>query len=94
MRLNRTDDLFRTHAYPTTSEELIEAYGEYVLDLPNGEESIAAVLGRSGPETFESPEDVQLTLFAAVGHQAVGRRFYSDRDPAPVSEGGLVHESF
>ncbi|THE63423.1 DUF2795 domain-containing protein [Salinadaptatus halalkaliphilus] len=72
------------HEYPATTEELIEAHGDRTLELPNGSETVADVLGRLEAETFDSPEDARLAVYSAVSNKAVGRVGYSDRDPTPV----------
>ena len=81
---NRTGDLIGDHVYPATTEELIDAYGEQVLELPNGSETVGDVLARLESETFTSPEEAHFALFSAVSDKAVGRVGYSDRDPTPL----------
>jgi hypothetical protein len=94
MRLNRTGEVIERHEYPATSDELIDAYGDYRIELQDGSESLATVLGRVGPETYERPEDVRESLFGAVGHEAVGRRYYSDRDGPTLTESRPTQLSF
>ena len=94
MRLNRTDEVIDRHEYPATSEELIEAYGNHRIELQNGSESLAEVLGRVGPDTYDRPDDVREALFGAVGHEAIGRRYYSDRDQTTLAESGPQQVSF
>lgn len=87
MRLNRTDDAIEAHEYPATSTELIEAHGEEIIELSDGTETFAQVLGRLGETTYDDAEAVRQALFSAVGADAVGRRYYSDRDPRAPGEG-------
>ena len=70
--------------YPATTEELIASHGDRTIELPNGTETVGDALGRFSSETFETPEDVQLTLRCALSQKAIGRIGYSDRDPAPL----------
>ena len=84
MKLNGTGAAIDDYEYPATTEELIDEYGDRTLELPNGTETVADVLGRLESETFESPDDVRLSLSCAVSEKAVGRVGYSDRDPNPV----------
>ena len=84
MQLNGTADAIDDYEYPATTEELIDEYGDHTIELPNGTETVADVLDRLEPETFESPEDVRLSLSCAVSDKAIGRVGYSDRDPTPV----------
>jgi len=84
MILNGTGELIDAHEYPATTDELIEAYGERRLELQNGTETVAEVLGRLDTETFESPEDARFAVYSAVSEKAIGRVGYSDRDPTPL----------
>jgi hypothetical protein len=69
--------------YPLTTEEFLERFGDVELDLAEGTERIEEVLGRGDDEVFECPNDARLAVYASVSSRAVGRRFYSDRDPTP-----------
>ena len=94
MRLNDIGERLSAHTYPTTSDELIAAYGDDSIELPAGTETFGSVLGRVGPETFASAAEVEATLQGSVGHEAIGRRFYSDRDAPTVGEDGPEQVSF
>lgn len=94
MRLQDTGELIDDHQYPATSDELIELYGDRVIELQNGEETVAEILGRLGPETYEGPADVHAALRTGASHKAIGRRFYSDREPPSFSEWGPTQQSF
>lgn len=94
MRLNGTDELIDGYEYPATSEELIESHGDEEIELQNGSETLGVVLARLGSETYESPQDVRDSLFTAVSHRAIGRRFYSDRDAYALGETGPDPVSF
>ena len=94
MRLNGTDDPIDRHQYPATTEELIDEYGDHLIELQNGTETLGEVLGRAGSETFRTPQDVRESLYANVSHKAIGRRFYSDRDAPTASEHGPEQVSF
>ena len=89
MRLNGIDDRLERHQYPATSDEIIAAHGNATVDLADGSERLADVLERFGDQTFHRPDEVFDTVRAGVCHRAIGRRFYSDRDPTtdvqPVS---------
>ncbi|MFC3958881.1 DUF5789 family protein [Halovivax cerinus] len=77
--------------YPLTTDELIATHGDRRIDLPNGSETVGEVLGRISAETFESPDDVRLTLQSGLSRKAIGRYGYSDRDPDPP--GSLYHST-
>jgi len=92
--LTNAEEVFDAQQYPITTEELIETAGDLTLDLPNGTETLADALSRSGPETFESAEDALLTAYAGVSGKAIGRKGYSDRDPVCMGEDGPEEVSF
>lgn len=83
-----------THTYPATTGDLIDAYGDVVLELPNGRETLAEVLGRLTPETYEDAEQARLALYSAVSAKGIGRVGYSDRDPVSIGERGPDQVSF
>lgn len=94
MRLNGTEDLIDGYEYPVTSEELIEAHGDHEIELADGSETLKAVLERLGSETYQGPQDLRNAVFTGVSHQAIGRRFYSDRDVYTLGENGPEQVSF
>ncbi|AUX10666.1 hypothetical protein AArcSl_3057 [Halalkaliarchaeum desulfuricum] len=94
MRLSDTGDKLDTHEYPATRDEIIQAYGDSTIELPNGTETLKAVLERIADDVYEGPEDARTAVFTGVGHEAVGRRFYSDRDPTMPGESGPEPVSF
>lgn len=94
MRLNGTRTIIENATYPATSEDFISTHGTHTIELQAGEETLGDVLSRIGAETYESPADVYDAVFMAVGHEAIGRRFYSDRDPFAPGEHGHELLSF
>jgi hypothetical protein len=94
MQLNGTGDLIRSIEYPTTRSRLVDDHGDHVIELQCGDETLGEVLARIDRETYESPEDVIDVVRTGVGHQAVGRRFYSDRDAFTPGERGHDQVSF
>ncbi|MWV63494.1 DUF2795 domain-containing protein [Halorubrum sp. JWXQ-INN 858] len=94
MRLNGIDDRLERHQYPMTSAEIIAAHGNATVELADGTERLGDVLELFGEQTFDRPDEVFDTLRAGVCHRAVGRRFYSDRDPATAGERGSQPVSF
>ncbi|QSG08331.1 DUF5789 family protein [Halapricum desulfuricans] len=88
MKLTKAVEQFETHTYPATTEELIEAYGETELTLPNGTETLGEVLGRFESETFETAGDARTATYCAVSSKGIGRKYYSDRDPIAPGEDG------
>jgi hypothetical protein len=88
MKLNGTNEAIEAVDYPATTDELIEAHGDRELELQRGTERLGDVLSRLDDEQFDTPEDVRLSVHCAVCHKAVGRRFYSDRDPRAPGDTG------
>lgn len=58
-RLGDLDDALKTHDYPTTTEELIEAYGDREVETQGGLKSIDEVLASIDNETYDSADDVR-----------------------------------
>lgn len=81
MRLPETRDLFiRELEFPASCETVIELIGEQELEAPNGDdESIEAILGRSGVEQFTHADELYDTLLTCVGDAFIGRKYYDDR---------------
>ncbi len=88
MKFNGTGDMIDALEFPITTDEIIAAHGDHELELQRGTEQVGEILERLGTEKFDSPEDVRLSVRSAVGHKAIGRRFYSDRDPTALGESG------
>lgn len=78
-----TDAAMDDEQYPMTTEEFLERYGDVELEIQNGSECIADALGRLDDEIYDSAEEARFAVYSSVSHRAVGRRFYSDRDPTP-----------
>ena len=88
MKFNGTGEMIDALEFPITTDEIIADHGEHELELQRGTEQVGEILERLGTEVFDSPEDVRLSVRSAVGHKAIGRRFYSDRDPTALGESG------
>lgn len=83
------------HQYPTTSDELVEQYGDAVLDLPNGEQRLRELFELVPEERLDSAADARAAIFNTVGDSAIGRKGYSDRTPPALGEREeWPHESF
>lgn len=87
MRLvSDAEDSFATHTFPSTTEELIEEYGEMELELPNGVNTLEDVLSRLPDEEYEDSEEALAAAYGVLGEEAIGRKGYSDRDPLAPGE--------
>ncbi|MFC6989806.1 DUF2795 domain-containing protein [Haloplanus sp. GCM10025708] len=94
MRLNGTGDLIDEFEYPTTSEDFVAAHGDHVIELQRGSETLGDVVSRVGPEEYDCAADLKDAVRSGVSHKAIGRRFYSDRDPTALGESGPTQLSF
>ena len=74
-------DELEEHSYPTTTSELVDEYGDYEVELPDGTESFGEILGGLEGDDAEddSADEVRQRLYNMVGSGAVGREGYSDR---------------
>jgi hypothetical protein len=88
MKFNGTGEMIDALEFPITTDEIIAEHGDHELELQRGTEQVGEVLDRLATEQFDTPEDVRLSVRSAVGHKAIGRRFYSDRDPTALGESG------
>jgi hypothetical protein len=81
MRLNQLPTVLDDLTYPLSANELSAALAGRTLDHPAGQEPVSAVVERCGSDAMESSDDAWLSMVASVDEDAVGRKFYSDRDP-------------
>lgn len=75
-----------THEYPATNDELVARYGDSVLTLQNGEQTLRGVFEPMATESFDSAKDARQAIFNCVNEQAIGRKGYSDRTPPALGE--------
>ncbi len=94
MTLKKASQLLDTQQYPIDTKRLIASHGDYVIDLPNGTETLGEVFSRTGDETYDSPQQAQEAMYNAISHKAIGRRYYSDRDPTTMGTAGPDQLSF
>jgi len=86
MRLTEFDARLDRLTYPTSTDDVVSQFGTSEIAFQDGAERLDRVLGRFGTETFDSPDELRMTLYGALPGEAVGRRGYSDRDPPGVDE--------
>lgn len=65
-RLGDLDDALETHDYPTTTDELIEAYGDYEIETQDGEQSLEEVLAATENQTYDSADDAQRRILGLI----------------------------
>ncbi|WP_101295452.1 DUF5789 family protein [Halegenticoccus soli] len=90
------DDELDGHEYPATASELVDEYGDYELEMPDGSRTFGDILEpyqQESGEKFQEAEEVRQAVFNMVGSEAVGRDRYSDRGVETEGEGS-ENESF
>lgn len=97
--LERLDDsgvLLDDDTYPATADDLIEEFGDLTVSYPDGSETLAEIVGRVAPDTYDSAAEARTAILSAVATEAVGRQRYSDRDPPVLGVDGYTNrnESF
>lgn len=75
------ESLFEGVSYPADCEEVLETCGNRTVALQTGEETVAEVINRCSAGELQSSRDAQETLLASLSEGAIGRKYYSDRDP-------------
>ena len=65
-RLGDLDEALETHEYPTTTDELVEAYGDYEIETQGGEESLGKVLSPTDNQRYDSADDVRSRLLGLI----------------------------
>lgn len=65
-RLGDLDEALETHDYPTTTDDLVEAFGDYEVETRGGEESLEEVLAPTDNQTFESADDVRSRILGLI----------------------------
>jgi len=66
MRINEATRLVRSHEYPTTTTDLITAYGEQTLQLANGDATLGDALRVAGEETYPTASDAEAALMCGA----------------------------
>ena len=94
LELDALEDVTHDVEFPVTTAELIERFGDYVVEYPRGRESLASILQTSGMQTCRSPTDVQHTILNGVRRDAVGRPRYSDRNDSRFHDFDRPQQSF
>ena len=65
-RLGDLDEALETQNYPTTTDELVEAYGDYEIETQGGKESLEEVLAPTDNQTYDSADDVRSRLLGLI----------------------------
>lgn len=65
-RLGELDSALTAHEYPTTTNDLVEAYGDYEIETQNGTNSLEDVLASTEDQTFVSADDVRSRILGLI----------------------------
>ena len=65
-RLGDLDEALENHVYPTTTDELVERYGDYRIETQSGEESLEGVLASTDNQTYDSANDVRSRVLGLI----------------------------
>ena len=65
-QLGDLDGALETQDYPTTTDELVEAYGDYEIQTQSGEKSLEEVLALTKNQTYDSADDVRRRLLGLI----------------------------
>jgi len=66
-RLGDLDEALKSHDYPATTNELVEAYGEYELETQGGKQSLTEVLVSTDDQIYDSADDVRKRVLGLIG---------------------------
>ena len=67
VQLGDLDEALKAHDYPTTTTELVEAYGDYELEIQGGKKPLEEVLSSTDDQTYDSAEDVRRRILGLIG---------------------------
>lgn len=65
-QLGDLDDALETQDYPTTTNELVEAYGDYEIQTQSGEKSLEEVLTVTKNQTYDSADDARSRILGLI----------------------------
>ncbi|MFB9806739.1 hypothetical protein ACFFQF_16440 [Haladaptatus pallidirubidus] len=65
-QLGDLDEVLEAQNYPTATDELVEAYGDYVIQTQRGEETLEEVLASTDNQMYDSADDVRRRLLGLV----------------------------
>lgn len=88
MRVNDVLGCLDGLTYPTTPARIIAELDDPPIHCANGEERLSHVFQRIRVPTLSSSDDAKLTFLCALNDVAVGRKYYTDRDPPVAGEHG------
>lgn len=65
-QLDALDEVLELHGYPTTTQELIDAFGDHEVETQDGWSSLEEVLDPIENRTYESADDARQQILERV----------------------------
>jgi hypothetical protein len=65
-RLGDLDEALETQSYSTTTDELVDAFGDYEIETQGGTESLEDVLATTDNQTYDSADDVRRRVLGLI----------------------------
>lgn len=94
MRIEDAAILFESHEFPISRSTVLAQHGDATVELPEGTETVTTVLERTDEKEYDTYESLRDAFLCGLPAEAVGRRYYSDRDAPAIGEDGPTQVSF
>ncbi|WP_336021839.1 DUF5789 family protein [Halobellus salinisoli] len=65
-RLGDLDEALESQDYPITTDELVEAYGDYEIETQDGTKSLEEVLASTDNQSYDSADDVRSRILGMI----------------------------
>ena len=65
-QLGDLDEALENQGYPTTTDGLVEAYGDFEIETQGGMESLEEVLASTENQTYDSANDVRRRILGLI----------------------------
>lgn len=65
-RLGDLDEALEAQDYPTTTDDLVEAFGDYEIETQRGTESLEEVLASTDNQSYDSADDVRSRILGLI----------------------------
>ncbi|MGM0591142.1 MAG: DUF5789 family protein [Halobacteriota archaeon] len=65
-RLGDLDEVLETQNYPITTDELVDAFGDYEIETQGGTRSLEEVLAPTDNQTYDSADDLRSRILGLI----------------------------
>lgn len=86
MRINETLRRLDEVGYPMTVDDVVLALEDPTLELATGSQQLSDVFSAVDVDVVTDPDEAKLVLLSGLASEAIGRKYYSDRDPPTSRE--------